>query len=114
MALSFVRDASLMPGKWVKVWDHHDPDRVGRRLMIERIGSLFPGRDVEISDHAIMVHEGWPHNKIDKMSGERRQIREIMVDDIKSLTIATLRTGVSIESIMEAVKEALVQYVMEA
>ena len=114
MALSFVRDAALMPGKWTKVWDHHDPGRPGKRFMMEKIRSLFPD-GVEISEDAIMVHEGWPHNRMDKVPKDSRsRIHEMLIGDVKSAAIAAFRTGVAAEDVFAAVKEALVQCVMEA
>ena len=37
-----------------------------------------------------------------------------MLDDVKTTAIAALKLGASIDNVEEAIKEALVQYVMEA
>lgn len=114
MALSFARDASIMPRRWVKVWDHDDPNRMGRRRMIDMIDGFFPTR-FELGDGAIMAHEGWLQNRLDRVIvNDLGSVRQMLIGDVRSAAVATLRAGVPVEEIVEAVKEALVQSVMEA
>ena len=113
MALTFVRRALLSPGSWVKVWDHHDPDRMGKRLMVETIRGLFPGNALEISESAIMSHHGWPRGPSNAKASPVA-LRRILIEDVRTATRAALALGADLEELDEVLREALVECVMEA
>jgi hypothetical protein len=113
MALTFVRRAALSSGTWIKVWDHHDPDRSGKRLMLETIRSLFTG-DLEIGESAIMARSGWPRGLYTAKLASPATLHGILLEDVETAVRAALDLGVNPEELDGVFRETLVKYVMEA
>ena len=131
MALAFIRKGAFEPGRWIKVWDHQDPSRSqDRRNMMNRIVDMLPGL-VEPGTDAIQIYKGWTPKVFDKMMGfihdmrarnnpedikrvETRLHYSEVVKDVKMAATAALMPGAPPEEVLDVVREAIVQCVMES